>query len=342
MNSIFDKLRHTMTNSVMADYDVAFLLVPQFSMIALYGAVEPLRVANRFAPGSFSWRFLSVDGEAVAASNGIPVSVSGRLSDAGRPAMAMVCASYDHEVGQTKVMLGSLRKLARGRVSLAGLDTGPFILARAGVLDGYRATCHWESLPGFRESYPGVNIREALFEVDRDRMTCAGGAATIDMMLAWIASLLGAGLSVAVADQLVHFRSREEAGQVRASAQTRFATRDPRLLAIIAAMEGQVEDPLDANVLAQAGGVSTRQMERLFQQHLGQRPIGFYRNLRLERAEHLLNYSRMSVRDVALATGFSTLAEFSRAFRNRSGVPPSHFRAGTGATQSPLAKPIKS
>lgn len=331
-----------MTFVVMAAYDVTFLLVPRFSMIALYGAVEPLRVANRFAPDSFSWRFISADGGPVSASNGIPVSVSGSIADVGKPAMVMVCASYDHEAGLTHGILAALRKLARAQVLLAGLDTGPFILARAGVLDGYRATCHWESLPGFRESYPAVQVREALFEFDRDRMTCAGGAAAIDMMLAWIASLLGTGLSVAVADQLVHFRSREEAGQVRASAQSRFGTRDARLLAIIAAMEGQVEEPLDVTALAQIGGVSARQMERLFQRHLGLRPMGFYRRLRLERAEHLLNYSRMSVRDVALATGFTTLAEFSRAFRLRCGVPPSRFRAGSRAVESALAKPSKS
>lgn len=326
----------------MPRFDVTFLLVPRFSMIALYGAVEPLRVANRFAPDSFSWRFVSVDGEPVAASNGIPVSVGGSLSELGKPAMAMVCASYGHEEGQRREIWAAIRKLARARVFLAGLDTGPFILARAGVLDGYRATCHWESLPGFRESFPEVQVREALFEVDRDRMTCAGGAAAIDMMLAWIASLLGTGLSVAVADQLVHFRTREEAGQVRASAQSRFGTRDARLLSIIAAMEGQVEEPLDANSLATAGGVSTRQMERLFQQQLGLRPMGFYRHLRLERAEHLLNYSRMSVRDVAVATGFSTLAEFSRAFRSKTGVPPSRFRNTSNVQDSALAKSAKS
>ena len=338
----FDIFRHFLINSAMALHDVTFLLVPRFSMIALYGAVEPLRVANRFAPELFSWRFVSSDGGAVAASNGIPVSVSGSLADMGKPAMAMVCASYDHEAGLTRGMLAAVRKLARARVFLAGLDTGPFILSRAGVLDGYRATCHWESLPGFRESYPAVQVREALFEVDRDRMTCAGGAAAIDMMLAWIASLSGSGLSVAVADQLVHFRSREEAGQVRASAQSRFGTRDGRILSVIAAMEQHMEEPLDVHALAHVVGVSTRQMERLFARHLHMRPMGFYRRMRLERAEHLLNYSRMSVRDVALATGFSTLAEFSRAFRAKAGVPPSRFRGGALVRESGLAKPIKS
>src|SRR5688572_9030548 len=126
----------------MREYDVVFILVPRFSMIALYGALEPLRVANRFAGTVFSWRFVSVDGEPVAASNDIPVSVSGSLKDIGRPAMAVISASYEPERGRTKPLFAALRRLARDKVLIAGIDTGPFLIAAAGVLDGYRATCH--------------------------------------------------------------------------------------------------------------------------------------------------------------------------------------------------------
>ncbi|MBC8038074.1 MAG: DJ-1/PfpI family protein, partial [Rhizobiales bacterium] len=234
----------------MAKYDVAFLLIPKFSMIALYGAVEPLRVANRFAGPVFSWRFISVDGQAVAASNDIPVSVSGGLKDIGTPAMAVISASYEPERGVTQPVLNAIRKLARQRVLMAAIDTGPFLLAEAGVLDGYRATCHWESLPGFRESYPQVQAAQTLYEIDRGRMTCAGGAAAIDMMLDWIGRLLSTQLSVAVADQLVHVRVSDGREQARVPARTRYGTDDPRLLAIIAAMEEQGEEPLDAAALA--------------------------------------------------------------------------------------------
>ena len=310
----------------MAKNDVCFILVPKFSMIALYGALEPLRVANRFASGSFSWRFISADGAPVAASNEIPVSVSGSLADLGRPTLAVISASYEPEKGASRELSRAIRKLAQKRVLLSGIDTGPFLLAGAGVLDGYRATCHWESLPGFRESFPKVLATQALYEIDRDRMTCAGGAAAIDMMLDWIGRLLGRELAVTVADQLVHFRYAEDSGQARVSAKARYRTNDSRLLAAIAAMEEQTEDPLDAAALARLAGVSVRQMERLFREKLKQRPMGFYLGLRLEKAERLLNYSRMSVRDVSLATGFSSLAQFSRAFRVRHGKSPSHLR----------------
>jgi AraC family carnitine catabolism transcriptional activator len=312
----------------MVVHEVVFVLVPRFSMIALYGALEPLRIANRFAGPAFAWRFVSADGQPVAASNEIPVSVSGSLKDIGRPAMAMFLASFEHERGSTRAMHAAIRRLARERVLVAGIDTAPFLLAEAGVLDGCRATCHWESLPGFRESFPRVLVRQSLFEIDGERLSCAGGSAAIDMMLAWIERLLGRKLAVTVADQLLHFRAGDERGEARAPARARHGTDDPRLLAIIAAMEEHTEEPLSAARLAAIGGVSQRQMERLFRARLGQRPMGYYLQLRLDKAAQLLSYSRMSVRDVALACGFGSPARFSRAFRARRGISPRTMRTG--------------
>ncbi len=310
----------------MAKIDVAFLLVPKFSMIALFGALEPLRVANRFAGDTFSWRFVSADGRPVAASNDIPVSVSGDLSSIGKPDMAVISASYEPEKGITRPMLAALKALARRRVLLAAIDTGPFLLAEAGLLDDYRATCHWESLPGFRESYRHVQAEQALYVTDRDRMTCAGGAAAIDMMLDWIGRLLGRATAVLVADQLVHYRTSDAPEAARLPAAARYGTTDARLLRIITAMEEQGEDPLDAEALAELAGISARHMERLFAAELNERPMGFYLKLRLEKAERLLTYSTMPVSEIAVACGFSSLPLFSRSFRARYGKPPSALR----------------
>jgi AraC family carnitine catabolism transcriptional activator len=310
----------------MDSSDVVFLLVPKFSMIALYGALEPLRVANRFVGPTFSWRFVSADGQPVAASNGIPVSVSGDLASIGSPALAVVSASYEPEKGVTRPMLAALKGLARRRVPMAAIDTGPFLLAEAGLLDDHRATCHWESLPGFRESYPRVQVEQALHVTDRDRMTCAGGAAAIDMMLDWIGRRQGKALAVTVADQLIHYRSSEQPFQARLPAAARYGTTDARLLKIITVMEEQGEDPLDAEALAAVAGLSVRQMERLFRQKLGERPMGFYLKLRLEKAERLITYSAMGMREIALACGFSSLPLFSRSFKARYGRPPSALR----------------
>ena len=310
----------------MSTTHVIFHLVPRFSMISLYGALEPLRVANRFAERKFSWSLVSADGGPVSASNDIPVSVSGSLANSSRPAMVVVCASYEPEQGATKPVLAAIRKYSAQKVLLAGIDTGAFILARAGSLDGYRATCHWETLPGFRESFPRVVATQALFEVDKDRLTCAGGSSAIDMMLEWIKQLLGHEIAVTVADLLVHSRFAEQPNEVRIPAAARYGTTDSRLLACISLMEEQVEEPYDIKALAACVGVSVRQLERLFADVLKKRPMGFYLGLRLERAERLINYSTMSVREVALATGFSTIQLFSRSFSKHFGKPPSFWR----------------
>jgi len=307
-------------------FDIVFLLLPNFSMIALYSALEPLRVANRFAGELFSWRFASVDGNAVVASNGIPVSVSAALKSSGRPNLAVVCASYDHQQSITPDLRAALRKLDVAGVWLGGLDTGPIVLAEAGVLDGRRATCHWETLSAMREDHPRITVTDALYEIDGSRLTCSGGTAPLDMMLAWIASLHGSALATRVADTLVHARHGEAPGGTRIPARTRYSVDDSAILTAISAMENHLEDLLRLEDLADSAGVSPRQLERRFKRSLGLSPMRFYLSLRLERAQHLLIYSRLSVRDTGLACGFSSIAQFSRAYKAMYGLSPLNHR----------------
>jgi AraC family transcriptional regulator, carnitine catabolism transcriptional activator len=306
--------------------DAVFLLLPRFSMIALYSALEPLRVANRFRPGAFAWRFVSVDGEAVTASNGIPVFVEGTLAGVRQGDLVIVSASYDHEQAMRREVFNELRRLARSGALLGGTDTGAFLLAGAGVLDGYRATCHWETLPAFRETFPRVVVEDARYVIDRGRLTASGGTSALDMMLDWLAAIEGEALAAAVAETLVHDRHPGATGEGRASVSRRYAGGDPRLLAAIAAMEGALEEPLPILRIAAVAGVSQRQLDRLFRARFGAAPKAVYLRLRLERAERLLTYSKLSVREVALATGFGSLAQFSRTYKARLGVSPSRQR----------------
>lgn len=306
--------------------DIAFVLLPKFSMIALMCALEPLRLANRFRPGSFSWRFLSVDGADVRASNEIPVSAQGRLATAPAPDLAVICASYEPEKHLGKPVLNPVRALARKGTMLAGLDTGPFVLAEAGLLDGYRATVHWESRAGFAETYPAVETTSVPYEIDRGRITCAGGAASIDMMLDIIERCHGRDLAVAIADQLVHLRFAY-GGDARLPAKVRLQVGNPRVGQIVEAMEANIENPLATETLAGIGGLSVRHMERLFRTHLGASPRLVYQRIRLDSAERLLRYSEMSVLDAAVACGFRSHAHFTRAYKARFGAPPSRHAA---------------
>ncbi len=302
---------------------VAFILLPRFSMIALVSALEPVRVANRYRPDRFMWTFVSSDGEPVSASNDIPVSATERLSAMSDADLAIICSSWDHERHLERGVLNPLRAIARRGTVIAGLDTGPFVMAEAGLLDGRRATVHWESIPAFRETYPDVETTTSLYEIDRSRITCSGGAASMDMMLEIIARSCDRELAVTVADQLVHPRFATETGVKRAFG-SHLGITNPRLALIVEAMELNMEDPLANEELADVGGMSVRHMERLFRSDLGVPPRLFYQQVRLDNAQRLLRFSGMSVLDVAVLCGFRSNAHFTRSYRNRFGVPPSH------------------
>jgi AraC family transcriptional regulator, carnitine catabolism transcriptional activator len=306
--------------------DIVFLLIPRFSMIALFSALEPLRVANRFGGELFKWRFVSLDGAAVAASNGIPVSVTSALESIGRPDLAVVCASYEHEAGMVRTLFNELRRLARNGTLLAGLDTGAFLLAEAGVLDGYRATCHWETLPAFRESYPRIDVADDTYVIDRGRLTASGGAAPLDMMIDWLGAIETEELALRVADTLVHTRHINHPGEARMPGGSRYQIEDDRVVAAVSLMERHIEDPLSMDEMAARTRLSGRQLERLFWRELRASPLAFYRRVRLERAEQLLAYSRLTIREVGLACGFSSLALFSRAFKAKYDRTPSSIR----------------
>ncbi len=305
---------------------VAFVLFEKFSMIGLTSALEPIRVVNRFSEPEFTWRFVSVDGQPVAASNGIPVSAGEAVTSMQRPDIAIFCASYEAEQGLSRPVLNCARRLARQGVTLGAVDSGQIMLAAAGVLDGYRVAVHWETLAGFRETYDGVNVTDAAYEIDRNRMTAATGSAAIDMMLNYISKVIGLEQSLFAAEQLGHRHLPGEVSEARLPPELRYQVDHPRIVRILRAMEENPEEVLNTAELAAIGGVSVRQMERLFAQHLGQPPRRLYREIRLVRAERLLTYSKLGVTDVAMACGFTSVAEFSRAYKAQHGEPPSRHR----------------
>jgi len=314
-----------------------FLLVPEFSMIGFFSAVEPLRVANRLCGWQlFSWHIFSLDGEPVPASNGMTIVADAPISAVERFPTVIVCASFEPERHASKRLLAWLRRLDRQGARLGALDTGTRILAEAGLLDGHRATLHWEAVPAFVEQFPEVAVSQELFEIDRKRITCSGGTAAIDLMLHLIAARHGQGLAVAVSEQLLHARMRNPDDHQRIAVGQRLGLRHPKLIRIVEAMEDNLEEPLGLDGLAAIGGILRRQLERLFRGHLGDTPTGYYLKLRLRRARLFLEQTEMSVLDVSLACGFVSAPYFSRAYRALFGRAPRddrrNLRLGAGRT----------
>jgi AraC family carnitine catabolism transcriptional activator len=305
-----------------------FLLVPKFSMMAFVSALEPLRVANRLAQRAlYRWEILSRDGGPVAASNNLTLLADGATGAAGPYDKLVVVASFAPEAAYDRAVAQWLRRLDHAGVALGSIDTGSFLLAWAGLLDGHRATTHWESLDSFAEQFPKIDVGSGLFIIDRSRFTCAGGTAALDMMLHLIRLRHGQQLAGAVSDQFIHAKIRDPQERQRMEPEAREGIFRRGFAQAIELMETHLEEVLGIDALCEAAGVSRRQLERLFQQHFRLSPQRYYLDLRLQRARALLQYTDMSVVEVSVACGFGAAAHFSRAYRAWAGRPPSAERA---------------
>lgn len=306
---------------------VGFLLLPRFSMMAFFSAVEPLRIANRISGQTlFEWTLFSRDGEPVTASNGMTLLVDQAMGGGlDLPSLA-VCSGFEPEDHLSRALISWLHRLDQAGCALGGLDTGGFILAAAQLLKGERVTLHWESLPVFRERFPTIETTDELFEIGERRFSCAGGAAAMDMALAVIARRHGSKLAVDVSEQLIHERLRSRSDQQRMSLAQRLGTHNRRLVEAVALMERHLEEPLALAEIARRSGVSSRQLQRLFEDHLHQTPRQWYLSLRLARSKRLLIETDMSVLAIGVACGFSSSSSFARAFRACFGCSPIEAR----------------
>ena len=309
--------------------DFYFLLLPGFSSMGFISAIEPLRVANRFRGELYRWHVLSPDGGAVPASNGMSVNAEGGLEGIKAGATLLVVAGFDPLAHVSPALIQWLRRLDADGVNVGGIDTGSFVLAEAGLLDGYRLTLHWEALDAFKESWPQLQVTQELFEIDRRRITCAGGTASIDMMLDLIGQAHGAELAIQVSEQFVLGRIRPRKDHQRMQVATRYGIHNKKLVQVIGEMEQHSEPPLSTSQLALGINVTRRQLERLFRLHLNDTPRNFYLGLRLEKARQLLRQTDMSVLDISIACGFESPSYFTRSYRARFGCAPRQDRIGS-------------
>jgi AraC family carnitine catabolism transcriptional activator len=296
-------------------------------MLAFVCAVEPLRVANRMAKRElYRWETISLDGAPVMASNRMTVVADQSIRDRSNYAKVMVCAGFEPEALYDAAVAKWLRARDRGGTPIGAIDTGSFILAYAGLLDGYHVCTHWESLESLQSQFPSLITEPGLFVVDRMRYTCAGGTAALDMMLHVIGIQHGHRLAAAVAEQFIHARMREPKEHQRMEPRERQALSDPSLVKIIEFMETRLEEPVSIHSLCAMARISRRRLEREFQRQLNVSPRRYYMNLRLQRARTLLQYTKLSVVEVAVATGFRSSAQFCRAYKLWAAVTPTHDR----------------
>ncbi len=292
-------------------------------MISFASAVDPLRIANRKSRKSlYSWTLVTETGGPAIASNGVQIAVEGGLSELKHDDSILVCGGIKIQEASTKPVLNWLRREGRKGVKIGGLCTAAHTLARAGLLNGRTCTIHWENHDSFEENFPDVEITKALFTVDDNRYTSAGGTSSLDLMLNIIARDHGLEIANEVADSLIYTSIRTSRDEQRLSIPTRIGVRHPKLHIVIKIMEDNIEEPISPSLLARDVGMSTRQLERLFRRYLDRSPKRYYMEMRLQKARNLLMQTEMSVINVALACGFASPSHFSKCYRAHYDTTP--------------------
>jgi len=313
-----------------------FTLMDDFTMLCFASALECLRIANRTAGKKlYSWTVLGESGEYATCSNGCVFKLDDGLIELDRDDTIMLCGGLGVQHATTKRVLNWLRREARRGVTIAGLCTGGYSMAKAGLLDGKKATIHWENHDSFTEEFEEVELTKSVFVVDGNRITTAGGTASIDLMLKVVADDHGEDLANAIADILIYSSIRTDQDTQRLSIPTRIGVRHPKLSRVIQFMEQNIEEPISPAILARDVGMSTRQLERLFRRYLSRSPKRYYMELRLQKARNLLMQTDMTIINVALACGFASPSHFSKCYRSHYDTTPYRER-GSHAARLPM------
>jgi transcriptional regulator GlxA family with amidase domain len=282
----------------------------------------------------YEWVITGDSEDYVACSAGARFHLDMPLGEIDRDDIVLICGGTDIQTATTRRLLNWTRREARRGIRMGGLCTASYVLAKAGLLDGKRATIHWENHDSFAEEFEDVTLTKSVFTVDGNRMTTAGGTSSIDLMLKLIADAHGEKLASAVADQLIYSSIRTDQDTQRLSVPTRIGVRHPKLSQVIHMMEANIEEPISPAILARDAGMSTRQLERLFRRYLSRSPKRYYMELRLQKARNLLLQTDMTVINVALACGFSSPSHFSKCYRAHYDTTPYRER-GTHAARLP-------
>lgn len=316
-----------LSNVPPSPFAVGFLLIDNFTLFSLAASIEPLRMANQLSGSElYSWTLLSQDGQSVMASDGIRVEADASFETTEAFDLVIVVGGVNIIRSYTPKQLSWLRQLARRKTTLGAVCTGSYVLAVAGLLDGYSCSAHWECLAALQEQFPHVKTTTQLYTIDRDRITCTGGGTPLDMMLTVVTRHHGIALTRGICDMFVYDRVRADSEQQRVPLRRLLTSEQPKLAEITELMENNLEEPIELDELAQFVGVSRRKLERLFLKHLGCTPSRYYLKLRLDRARQLLKQTSRSIIEISAMCGFVSPPHFSRCYRKYTGHSPKQER----------------
>ena len=306
---------------------IGVLALGEFALLSYSSTVEPMRAANLLGRRTlYDVINIGITDDPIPSSGAAVVMPQATVADDLKLDYLFVVAGGDPARYNDRAVIPWLVRMARKGTRMGGVSGGPLVLARAGLMNGRRMTVHWEHAELLAEISPHLMIERTLYVIDRDRVTCAGGTAPLDLMHALIARHHGAPFARLVSDWFMHTEIRPSIGPQRGGLVARVGSTNAAILDAVGVMESHVAEPVSLDDLAAAAGISPRQLNRLFRDKLGRSTMGFYRELRLDKAQSLLRNSPLSLTEIALATGFANSSHFSRSYARHFGQPPSTGR----------------
>ena len=306
---------------------IGVMPISGFALMAYASTVEPFRAANGLSRRQL-YEVVNIGATkgSIESSGAASVNPQVTIKQSIDVDYLFIVAGGNPFDFKNQSIFNWLGRISRFGTKLGGVSAGPAILATAGLMNDRRMTVHWEHAEALSESLPNLTIERTLYVIDRDRLTCGGGTAALDLMLELIMQHHGTRFANLVSDWFLHTEIRPSINPQRSGIAARVGSSNAAILDAVKLMENHIADPCNLSDLADASGISKRQINRLFKQKLGRSTMGYYRDMRLDKARNFLINSGLSLTEIAFATGFANSSHFSRLFKNYFGRPPSSFR----------------
>lgn len=310
------------------------MLFEPFSNHVLANVLEPLRAANDLlGRAAYGWHFVTLDGAAVRSSSGLPVTPHAALGAEPAGDYLVVLPSYGYRALTSPALRSGLRAAARRHKALIGLDCGAWLLADAGLLDGTRATIHFDEFDQFSERFPNVEAQRARWVIAGNRLTAGGALPGFELLLHLIGETHGAALTLEIVSLFMSGTEGPSPGLI---------ARDPMVARAVEIMHAHIERPRTIPDIAAAVGGTQLQLDRRFRAGLGAAPRAVYGKLRLDAAKRLVVQTDLSITEISLRVGYENAAAFCRAFRRAFGQTPGAWRraAASGGSIWGQMKPV--
>lgn len=306
---------------------IAFCLCPRSPMFSIASGLEVLRHANRFAGQTiYSWSLLCESDAPIQVSNHLWLHPSSDIASAKSPDIALVVAGFNPADIDAPKITRWLQKLAKTGCTIGSLSNGAFLLAKARLLDGFATTVHWEDFANFCNLYPQTVPRYQRFVIDRNRMSCSGGASTLDLFIEIVRRDLGNDLAQEITRQMLLQdypmpRSAESDLEFDGSHQL-----SARVQCALNLLDVEVDQRMSVSGLADKVGLSRRELLRLFRRETGKTPLEVLNQRRLERAQSLVLYSHLPMAQISAAVGFSSQSHLTSCYKKYYNTTPALHR----------------